>query len=282
MVFAVLWLILFSATFVTVTSSIFLFADILTRKSNDIPRGFHGVALLKTVVLAALTCFTGQLIAFLSIPFGYFPWRLRKPAPSNPPQTPVVFVHGLYHSSAAWFAYRFSIGTRGKRPTYALTYSSYFRTAAHISKQVESTVKTALAETGHKRVFLVGHSLGGLCIRRFLATSPYAQAVAGVITLGTPHQGSILAHLASGQLGRSIKPEGTLIAELSNSPEPDIPKFCFYSSIDNMVIPGKNLIPCKKGWTLEETATVGHTFLLVHPPVIRRVRAILNELDPIT
>lgn len=42
---------------------------------------------------------------------------------------------------------------------------------------------------------LVGHSLGGLVIRTFLATYPHWQ-VWRVVTLGTPHNGSISAYYA--------------------------------------------------------------------------------------
>ncbi|WP_051261854.1 esterase/lipase family protein [Desulfovibrio inopinatus] len=282
MVFTVFWLILLLACFVTLTSTMFLFADLLTRSPDDTPQGFRGIAHVSGILTVAMvTCFIGHTVAFFSVPFGYLPWRLRTIKGRKLSGVPVVFVHGLYHSSAAWFAFRFRIGTIGRRPTFALTYPSFFQNIDTICSRLEDTIETALKETEQKHVILVGHSLGGLVIRRYLTTSQQAHAVAGIVTLGTPHRGSILAHLATGHLGRSIAPDGALIKKLEQHPLPNIPKMCLYSCIDNMVVPGKNLIPRDSGWVIEATAPVSHTFMLIYPPVIRRVRQLLDALDPV-
>ena len=52
---------------------------------------------------------------------------------------------------------------------------------------------------------LIGHSLGGLLIKSVLNHPDLADHIGLVITLATPHQGSVLAGLAMGRLGRSLK-----------------------------------------------------------------------------
>lgn len=46
------------------------------------------------------------------------------------------------------------------------------------------------------KVKLIGHSLGGLVIRSYLANNPNDHRVAQALTVGTPHQGSVLAYPA--------------------------------------------------------------------------------------
>lgn len=55
-------------------------------------------------------------------------------------------------------------------------------------EELAAAVRSILAETGHAKVVLVGHSQGGLDARYVASTMP--EQVAAVVTIATPHHGS--------------------------------------------------------------------------------------------
>ncbi|MYN44537.1 alpha/beta fold hydrolase [Pseudoduganella sp. FT93W] len=69
--------------------------------------------------------------------------------------------------------------------------------------QVRSAIEQLCAATGQQRVVIVGHSMGGLVARAYLRRYG-ADAVARVITLGTPHQGTALS-LARYGIGQNVQ-----------------------------------------------------------------------------
>lgn len=63
-------------------------------------------------------------------------------------------------------------------------------------------------------LLLVGHSMGGLVARAYLRR--YGELrVARLITLGTPHRGSLLAHLGIGRNARQMEPGSVWLRELA-------------------------------------------------------------------
>jgi triacylglycerol esterase/lipase EstA (alpha/beta hydrolase family) len=69
--------------------------------------------------------------------------------------------------------------------------------------QVRAAIEQLCAATGQQRVVIVGHSMGGLVARAYLRRYG-AEAVARVITLGTPHQGTALS-LARYGIGQNVQ-----------------------------------------------------------------------------
>ncbi|WP_374358922.1 esterase/lipase family protein [Pseudoduganella danionis] len=69
--------------------------------------------------------------------------------------------------------------------------------------QVRAAIEQLCAATGQQRVVIVGHSMGGLVARAYLRRYG-ADAVARVITLGTPHQGTALS-LARYGIGQNVQ-----------------------------------------------------------------------------
>jgi pimeloyl-ACP methyl ester carboxylesterase len=64
-----------------------------------------------------------------------------------------------------------------------------------LAQEVRDAVAQILIRHPNAKIFLVGHSRGGLAGRAFLQTTTYPErnAVVGLLTVGTPHQGSPLA-----------------------------------------------------------------------------------------
>jgi pimeloyl-ACP methyl ester carboxylesterase len=125
----------------------------------------------------------------------------------TPPREAVVLIHGLWLSG--W-----SLALQARRlrrlgyDVHLLSWSTVRKNFRANAEVLEKFLRTLNAPTIH----LVGHSLGGVLIRALFQYFP-AQRPGGIVTWGSPHQGSRAAiSLARFGFGRWIL--GTPIAEL--------------------------------------------------------------------
>jgi len=79
------------------------------------------------------------------------------------------------------------------------------------AEQLAAEIRSILAKTGHEKVHIIGHSMGGLDARQMLFQDrAMAEKVASVTTIGTPHNGTSFADfgLANGgaELIEAVRP----------------------------------------------------------------------------
>jgi pimeloyl-ACP methyl ester carboxylesterase len=122
---------------------------------------------------------------------------------------PVVLVHGIWSAAGTWqFALatdpRFAVTPVGYEPTRAASFATN-KTVPFDHNGIQAAVLGArqlgIAAT---QVDVVGHSMGGILSRNFVATPEYlrnnnymAGDINKLVTLNTPHTGSPLANLAN-------------------------------------------------------------------------------------
>lgn len=202
------------------------------------------------------------------------------PLPNLPQERPpVLLIHGLYHNVTAWTLYRRWLNEAGFTRVYCHGYSSWHTGFGLLVDELDETMRDLLAAHPGEKPLLVGHSLGGLLIRGWLADAANQQLVAGAVTLGTPHQGSTLARLGAGRLARSLTFRGALIRELEATEAPsDVPCVALYSPIDNMVVPQEGLHVTTPGWTTRASPAVSHIWMLWDRATARLAIESLREL----
>jgi pimeloyl-ACP methyl ester carboxylesterase len=160
--------------------------------------------------------------------------------PFDPARTPVIFVHGLQETGASWAPMIDSLrDDLWIRKHYQFWYFSYpsgypYPYAAALFRQDLDGIKRAFPN--HKRMILIGHSMGGLLCRlmitdtgdkiwrAFFATPPAQTPLASdtrklleealifnhrpeiqrVIFISTPHRGSDIASNWIGRIGASL------------------------------------------------------------------------------
>jgi pimeloyl-ACP methyl ester carboxylesterase len=128
-------------------------------------------------------------------------------------------------------------------------------------------------------VVLVGHSLGGLLGKACAQNPANAGEIAALVTLGSPHQGSKLAALAVGGLGRSLIFRGSLITGMEGRTVPEsVPRLAVVSPVDNMVMPNEALQVRENGWDHHQTAPISHVSMLYHAPTAKRVIQFLESV----
>ena len=214
------------------------------------------------VALAHFTNGLSMIAAFAMLPFGLLS-RVRGPV-VDPEcgKPPMIFVHGLVHNASAWAAHRRWFARAGYRIQYFYTYNSLTVTVPEIVSGLQKFIReTAAAHPGEKLVF-VGHSLGGLSLRAALADREISALGAALVTLGAPHQGSVLANLGLNPLSRSLRYRGPLIREIESQPDPDLPRLSIYTLFDSIVVPNEGTRIRRPGWTERRTGIKGHVDLL--------------------
>ena len=123
-------------------------------------------------------------------------------------------------------------------PFIAVNLEPVFGSIDHYPQLIEAAVARMEAATAVP-VLLVGHSMGGLAIRAWLAQFNADARVRRVVTIGTPHQGTWLArygHTTNGKQMRLSSPWLTHLA--AREPGGRYARFtCFFGHCDNIVFP---------------------------------------------
>ncbi|MGW0464270.1 esterase/lipase family protein [Streptomyces sp. NPDC003027] len=166
---------------------------------------------------------------------------------------PVVLLHGLVDNRSVFVLLRRALVRNGRDCVDSLNYSPLtgdLRTAADL---LGRRIEELCSRTGHERVDLVGHSLGGLIARYYVQRLGGDARVRTLVMLGTPHAGTTAAPWAGAHpLVRQMRPGSEVLRELAG-PAPDCrTRFVsFWSDLDQVMVP-------------VETARLDHPDLLVH------------------
>ncbi|MDT0543903.1 MULTISPECIES: alpha/beta fold hydrolase [Streptomyces] len=166
---------------------------------------------------------------------------------------PVLLLHGFIDNRSVFVLLRRSLRRHGRQHVEALNYSPLtcdLRTAAAL---LDRHVREICERTGHSRVDVVGHSLGGLIARYYVQRLGGDARVHTLVTLGTPHSGTRTAPLLSAHpLVRQMRPDSDVIEELRRPAPGCRTRFiAFWSEVDQLMIPA-------------ETARIDHPDLLAH------------------
>jgi len=194
---------------------------------------------------------------------------------------PVVLVHGLVDNRSVFAVMRRSLRRRGFAQVCSWNYSPLLRDVESAAEALGRHIERVCRETGHDRVHVVGHSLGGLVARYLVQRLGGDERVESLVTLGTPHGGSRWAHVLPTPLIRQLRPGSPLIQELA-APAPGCRTrvTAVYSDLDQMVVPsaaGRCDHPDLQARNVLIRG-VGHMSLPIHRGVVDEVAATLAGL----
>ncbi|MGY1652694.1 lipase family alpha/beta hydrolase [Geodermatophilus sp. SYSU D01119] len=154
---------------------------------------------------------------------------------------PVLLVHGLVDNRSIFTLMRRGLRRRGFAQVCTWNYSPLLGDVAEGARDLGEHVERICAQTGHDRVHVVGHSLGGLIARHYVQLQGGGRRVESLTTLGTPHGGSVLAHLLPTPMVRQLRPGSAVLEELAApAPHWDTRMTAVYSDLDQLVIPTRN------------------------------------------
>ena len=197
-------------------------------------------------------------------------WLLPDPAPA-PAANPVLLLHGVLCNAGVWQTMRRTLAARGIGPVYALSYGPPLASIERFADQMAERIDTILAATGARQVIVVAHSMGGLVARAYLRRYGGAK-LRRLVTIGTPHHGSVLAYTFFGRSLAQMRPLSRWLMEL-NAAQVDTcpPIVSLWSWQDSMVVPQtSSLLPGAQNVAL---VGIAHNTLLRDAQVQERVAA---------
>jgi triacylglycerol lipase len=196
--------------------------------------------------------------------------------------TPILLVHGIMDNRSVFTVFRRTLRRRGFGVVHAVNYSLFTGDVRDAAHQLRTHVERLREQTGADKVHIVGHSLGGMIARYYVQRMGGSAAVDTLVTLGSPHTGTLTAYLMPTPLARQLRPGSELLAELAE-PAPGCPTrfLVVWSRMDQMIVPQRNARLGHPDLDVEqfELRDVGHLSLPIDPRSVHWVATALTRSD---
>jgi pimeloyl-ACP methyl ester carboxylesterase len=212
-------------------------------------------------------------------PFRAHAWPDR--TSGRPGQRGVVLVHGFVCNRGLWNRWYPRLAEAGI-PFVGVNLEPVFGEIDRCAGPVDAAIDALQTRTGLAPV-VVAHSMGGLAVRAWLRSQGGAaamQRVHRVVTLGSPHSGTLLAGLGLSANAQQMRRNSGWLRALAATESPSVlERFtCVYSNCDNIVFPASSaLLPHAASLQVHRCA---HVHLVDHPAVYALVRDCLQASPP--
>ncbi|MCX5746487.1 MAG: alpha/beta fold hydrolase [Proteobacteria bacterium] len=186
-----------------------------------------------TPVRAALAEWVAAAAISAARPAGFLPLpgaRVRGPRP-------VIVLHGYAMNRANFFPLAYRLARAGLGPITGFEYWTLGRTAA-AARQLGWYIDQVRARTGSATVDVIGHSMGGVVGRYFVALAGGDGIVANLVTIGSPHHGTDLSAIGVGHANRELYVGSKLLGRLANAPTPTATRLLVITSRADALVPG--------------------------------------------
>lgn len=197
--------------------------------------------------------------------------------------TPIVLVHGIGDNHTIFAMLGRELRRRGFRSLWTFDYGLFTADVRSTARRLADLVTRVSTETGYDRVHIIGHSLGGLVARYFVQRVGGDTLVDTLVTLGTPHQGTQAARLASAlPLVGQLTPDSDLMRELAEPAPGCRTRFvAFHTDLDHLIVPGwrARLEHPDLQATNVAVHRVGHMSLTNNRAVAHQIAGTLSALD---
>jgi triacylglycerol esterase/lipase EstA (alpha/beta hydrolase family) len=181
----------------------------------------------------------------------------------------VVLVHGFVCNRGVWNPMMRKLRARGI-PFVAVNLEPVFCSIDRYVDVVEAGVRRVASATGLPPV-IVAHSMGGLAVRAWMTAHHADDRVHHVITIGSPHRGTLLGRFGYTANTRQMRMGCDWQHRLAQGEYSE--RFsrytCFYGHCDNMVFPARNAtLP---GADNRHIAGIAHVHMVDYPEVAEEI-----------
>lgn len=199
-------------------------------------------------------------------------------APSTAGAFPVLLVPGWFDTGRDLAALRIRLLGAGWSDDWveAITFRDPTGSNRDHAEELSEAVDRMLASTDAERVDIVAHSMGGLATRFYLWSRVDAR-VRRVVFIGSPHRGTLSAHLAWGGGRREMMPDSPFLDSLNARPPvpPEVEAITIRTRVDTHIVPGESAtLP---GIADFELCCPTHAGLLRHQEVFEIVLRFLED-----
>jgi pimeloyl-ACP methyl ester carboxylesterase len=196
--------------------------------------------------------------------------------------TPILLVHGMVDNRSIFTLLRRGLRRRGFGRVVSINYSPWTTDVRAAAAELAEEVETLVAETGYERIHVVAHSLGGLIARYYVTRLGGDDRVHTLVTLGTPHGGTVNAYALPSNLCRQLRPGSALMRELAAPVSNCQTRFvAYWSDLDLMVFPQRNARLVHPDLSIRNVQmhAVGHMSLPISGDVVYGISTTLAQLD---
>lgn len=197
--------------------------------------------------------------------------------------TPILLVHGVVDNRSIFAVLRRALRRRGFRRVIGINYSPLTRDVRLAATQLAIRVERLCEETGFERIHVIGHSMGGLIARYYVQRLGGDARVHTLVTLGTPHAGTLPAHLVPHRLARQLRPGSDLVQELAQPAAGCRTRFlAVWSDLDQLMVPKHAARVDHPDLDARNVLVrgVGHMSLPIHRRTVQEIATTLAQLDP--
>jgi triacylglycerol lipase len=197
--------------------------------------------------------------------------------------TPILLLHGMIGNRSSFIVLRRVLRRRGFQGVVTVNYQVVTHDIRQAARELAHTVELLCDTSGHDRIHVVGHSLGGVIARYYVQRLRGDARVHTLVTLGSPHQGTRPAGLVPHAVGRQVRPDSDLIRELQEPALGCTTRFlAFWSDLDALMIPKRAARIVHPDLDARNIFVpgVGHMSLLIDGGVAHQIASALSQLDP--
>lgn len=190
------------------------------------------------------------------------------PVARDPSRPALVLIHGFACNRAVWKPLLAS-GLLKDCNVATVNLEPVFCAIDQYAGVIRAAVDALREASGAPRVTLVCHSMGGLAARVYLRDCG-ADAVDRVITVATPHAGTVFATFGHGHNAWQMRVGSEFLQQLAAETAPLADRFtCIGSRDDNLIVPRSSLwLPGARHVTVEG---IGHLAMMGAPEVHRLI-----------
>lgn len=197
------------------------------------------------------------------------PWRAtfaERTIVADPARHAVLMIHGYMCNRATWRSWvreglpqTWNVATVNLEPAIA--------PIEDYAASIDEAIVALRAASGARQVTLICHSMGGLAARGYLRAYGI-ESVNKVITIDTPHQGTLFARFARGANTRQMRRDCDYVQQLARHTAP-VDIICFASQHDNLIVPrDSQLLECAEVVWFEK---IGHLAMTANAEVLARL-----------
>ncbi len=249
--------------------SFFLSGAFRVRDNQQQPWGNALYALAKEIDARAVSLSFSQVLHQLLMP--------KEPIGTSVGM-PVLLLHGYFSNRGIWWRFRKRLADAGLGPIYTVTLSPLWGSIDEMVPQLATKIESICTQTGHEKLIVVAHSMGGLVTRAYMASNVSGSSkIAKLITLATPHHGTQMANFGIGQCVGEMHMKSGWLAALERGEEniSHPSAVSIYTLNDDLVYPPEN---SRLTWAENiPVAAVGHVGLLFSKAIAERVIAAIKK-----
>lgn len=194
--------------------------------------------------------------------------------PANATGRGMVLVHGLFCNRGFWTPWMQALRQQNRAFVAVNLEPAWGSIDAHAHARVLDDAVRRVTEVTGQAPTVVGHSMGGLVVRAWMASTTAQHRVHRIISIATPHAGTWMARFSRTVHGGQMGLRSEWLCRLrGRETELGYAQFvCWYSNADNMVFPPSTA--SLAGADNRFVAGTAHLALAFHPRVVRESLAL--------